>query len=118
MTIQFRAYENKAKVKGFGGLFVLKKKSGPRNITSDVSFVQTASADEGRKLGEIVDKKTEDSNTNLNQEVVNGNQLNSVEPNSTVENKLKRKKSETVKSLPKSKKTKIEEMKLFKANYF
>ena len=54
----------------------------------------------------------------LNQEVVNGNQLNSVEPNSTVENKLKRKKSENVTSLPKSKKTKIEEMKLFKANYF
>ena len=118
MSIQFKTYDQKRKVKGFGGLFVLKKKLSPTIIPSDVSIVKTTSANEGKKIGEITDIMRTDSDTNLKQEILNGNQLNMTESNTTIKKDSKRKTSENVKSLPKSKKTKIEDMKLFNANYF
>ena len=112
MAIQFQSSLQKPKVKGIGGIFILKRKD-KSYVTSDVKSIIPTSAKEAKEISETINKKIIDSNTNFNNEVLISNTLN----NDMTKSELKRKPSPNAPKLPK-KKTKITAMNVFRSNYF
>lgn len=116
MSIRFHKIKPKVKVRGVADMFILKREALP--VSSNMSFQKTARATDGQKLAKAIEMQKMNTKFNMNNEVLNGTELNVFNQNESVENELKRKNSLYPQSIHKKAKFNRSDMDIFNSTFF